>query len=340
MLAFFSHRFAHMNDTTQLVTKGERHCGTNLLTEVLKLTFGAAACPGSGRFVDSGRTCAACTADLHAEPRLPPDRPAYCCWKHGYADARCAYTQARALPHVFVVRSPYPWLLAMHAESYERFGELSSRMKFGAFVRARFEYTAAPYSVGGIAPESIDKHANPVQLWNAKLRSYVALLEARGHPEVWVRFRSLYERDRLDAALVPLDDAHPSLAAARRASLARAGGAAAAGGAVLFPSFAADNRSNDKFDGGFTRDGFEAARAYEAAERWRERLSDDDLAFINGELDAGLMAYFGFDFVNGSSASARRPPRRHASVQLALLPTAAAPRLDAAEHRRLLSFLS
>ena len=119
-----------------------------------------------------------------------------------------------------------------------------------------------------------------------------------------------------------------------------AGGAAAAGGAVLFPSFAAANRSNDKFDGGFTRDGFEAARAYEAAERWRERLSDDDLAFINGELDAGLMAYFGFDFVNGSSASARRPPRRHASVQLALLPTAAAPRLDAAEHRRLLSFLS
>ena len=107
-----------MNDTTQLVTKGERHCGTNLLTEVLKLTFGAAACPGSGRFVDSGRTCAACTADLHAEPRLPPDRPAYCCWKHGYADARCAYTQGRApLPHVFVVRSPYPWLLAMHAES-------------------------------------------------------------------------------------------------------------------------------------------------------------------------------------------------------------------------------
>ena len=75
MLAFFSHRFAHMNDTTQLVTKGERHCGTNLLTEVLKLTFGAAACPGSGRFVDSGRTCAACTADLHAEPRLPPDHP-------------------------------------------------------------------------------------------------------------------------------------------------------------------------------------------------------------------------------------------------------------------------
>ena len=64
-----------MNATTQLVTKGERHCGTNLLTEVLKLTFGAAACPGSGRFVDSGRTCAACTADLHAEPRLPPDRP-------------------------------------------------------------------------------------------------------------------------------------------------------------------------------------------------------------------------------------------------------------------------
>ena len=45
-----------MNDTTQLVTKGERHCGTNLLTEVLKLTFGAAACPGSGRFVDSGRS--------------------------------------------------------------------------------------------------------------------------------------------------------------------------------------------------------------------------------------------------------------------------------------------
>ena len=32
-----------MNDTTQLVTKGERHCGTNLLTEVLKLTFGAAS---------------------------------------------------------------------------------------------------------------------------------------------------------------------------------------------------------------------------------------------------------------------------------------------------------
>ena len=42
-----------MNDTAQLVTKGERHCGTNLLTEVLKLTFGGAACPGSGRFIES-----------------------------------------------------------------------------------------------------------------------------------------------------------------------------------------------------------------------------------------------------------------------------------------------
>ena len=56
LLSRLPHRFAYMNDTTQLVTKGERHCGTNLLTEVLKLTFGAAACPGSGRFVDSGRS--------------------------------------------------------------------------------------------------------------------------------------------------------------------------------------------------------------------------------------------------------------------------------------------
>ena len=182
-----------MNDTTQLVTKGERHCGTNLLTEVLKLTL--------------------------ARPR------------------------ARARP-------------------------LTS---------------------------------NP-SLWNAKLRA---------------------ARRRASASLAMLAPR------ARRPRRRR------------HPPARSSSRASPPPTGATTssRRLHEAARAYEAAERWRERLSDDDLAFINGELDAGLMAYFGFDFVNGSSAAARRPPRRHA-VQLALLPTAAAPRLDAAEHRRLISFLS
>ena len=105
--------------TTQLVTKGERHCGTNLLT-VLKLTFGAAACPRSGRFVDSGRTCAACTQI--STPSRGCRRTA---WRTAVgstvAPMRGAFTRRRTPSRTsFVVRSPYPWLLGMHAESYER----------------------------------------------------------------------------------------------------------------------------------------------------------------------------------------------------------------------------
>ena len=53
----------------------------------------------------------------------------------------------------------------------------------------------------------------------------------------------------------------------------------------------------------------------------RERLSDDDLAFINGELDAGLMAY-----TSSTSSTAAAPPRKTAPPSPARPPTAAAPR--------------
>ena len=41
-----------------------------------------------------------------------------CCWKHGYASPRCSGHFTAAGASIILVRSPYPWALAMQQNGY------------------------------------------------------------------------------------------------------------------------------------------------------------------------------------------------------------------------------
>ena len=112
----------------QVNIKGERHSGTHFLMAMMQHLYGEGSrikpgvCPNSGGCPFCGN-CATCD---HTASVKEPSNTTYCCWRHGYADAQCAGFKSESYPlHLFVVRSPYPWLLAMHAQPYEYEGNYS-----------------------------------------------------------------------------------------------------------------------------------------------------------------------------------------------------------------------
>ena len=197
--------------TEQFVIKGERHTGTNFLHTLLAHNFGLATCPG-----ERDAQCALCSshcvtcegapAEDDGPPTLPtPEERHEClkgqqaCWKHGYACAACSdnYGSERALlpAHVFLVRSPYSWVLSMRERPYGMEGSFVARdggingTDLSAFLRMPVSdeqwHRVLPYDkrtlANGIPADEggacyPDTHDNVLQLWNEKVRSYLDVL--------------------------------------------------------------------------------------------------------------------------------------------------------------------
>ena len=105
--------------TRQIIIKGERQSSVGFVTALVQ-----------GNYPE--RYPAACSA---AKPEPTPTT--YCCWSHGYASSKCSgFNATDPFPlHVFVLRSPYPWALAMHAHEN---GGGSKNASFSEFIRSKF----------------------------------------------------------------------------------------------------------------------------------------------------------------------------------------------------------
>ena len=133
-----------------IVIKGERHTGTNFITNVLENSF------GSGIRVLGGASDPDPMISCNPFEREPP--LTYCCWKHGYASTFCHGFQSPDLPalpagavaslppHVFLVRSPYPWLLSMHDEPYDYDGDLTFNFYIVSFHLSSLDNTSLHFS--------------------------------------------------------------------------------------------------------------------------------------------------------------------------------------------------
>ena len=294
-----------------IVIKGERHTGTNFITTILENSFGPTIRVTGG--VSDQDPMVSCNPFEREPPRT------YCCWKHGYASTWCHGFQSPDLPalpggvvaqlppHVFLVRSPYPWVLAMHDEPYDYDGDLT--FNFSQFIRAPFSYVPRDYQGSSLASKP-DRHANPIQLWNAKMRSYLQFESEAKHRAIFARVthEALFDIEVLTKSLAPLLKVSPNFKDTE----------------VEYPPF---SLYNDKFSSSFSQADFDEAKRYEAEQLWLDLLSQEDLDFLNAELENNVVEQSGLQLVleaKGTEAVSQQS-RKHRS--------------ERSEHMRMLRLL-
>ena len=208
-----------------LVERGERHAGNNFFQAVLRVNF-----PGI-------------TEHNGCDNQPANSAKYYCCWTHGYGNDACAqYFSPPLTAFAFLTRSPYSWLVAMHSEPYEHDGAVP--LSFSEFLRAPFSYTPGSYLSG---PK--DEQPNPVQLWAAKVDSYLSVTM----PSANLTHLDLFDEEALTQRLAPLTAAGGYYQSPQERVL-------------IEPVLAA--AINDKMDGSFSREEFNGAREYETGREW------------------------------------------------------------------------
>ena len=239
-----------------LVLKGERHTGTHWLAHILRHNFPA----------EHQR--------LHVEPTVPEDGCPFeqpfdyanltmCCWTSGLADDRCVYDPQPTV-YVFLVRHPYPWLLSMKAHPYE-YDRDAAEMETSEYMRLPFTQ---------FAQEQIGSYANPLQMYNAKVRSYLAVTS----PKIILHHEDLYDLDTLNRKLLS-----PLL---RRGFLLHGGQTS-----LQYPDFSLDYGQNNPEIYKFTPGDFTGAQVAAAnLSMFSRQYSRADLHFISSQLDPTMLS--------------------------------------------------
>lgn len=277
-----------------IVEKGERHAGNNFLQAVLRLNF------------PNVTDHTGCNTDDAVSAKL------FCCWTHGYAADTCARMYEPPLTSMlFLVRSPYSWLVAMHHEPYEYEGN-AQRLSFSEFLRSPFVYTPGNYPNA-----KADTQPNPVALWAAKVDAYRGVTM----PHVVLTHEDLYD----EAALTKKVAAH-----AAAVGLSYPPGQ----NGVQLPPLG-EGGTNAKMEGVFTKSEFASARQYEASKAWLKYYSAEDLDFVNSIIGDDRLSWQGFEKISSPqlSRSSMGMGRRSASLDSSL------GELNATDHRRMLDFL-
>jgi len=303
-----------------IVIKGERHTGTNFITNVLENSF------GSGIRVLGGASDPDPMISCNPFEREPP--LTYCCWKHGYASTFCHGFQSPDLPalpagavaslppHVFLVRSPYPWLLSMHDEPYDYDGDLT--FNFSQFIRAPFSYVPRDYQGSSLADKP-DYHANPIQLWNAKMRSYLQFesdVHSKDELDVHSKDRAIVAR-LTHETLFDIKSLTKSLAPLLNIS------ADVKDTVIEYPPFA---KYNNKFGDTFSKADFQEAKQYEVEQR-------GSTCFLRRTSTSSTWA-------RGDRRRAGRPPGRPRAKGTEPVPQQSRRRrLQRSEHMRMLRLL-
>ena len=311
-------------DLPTLILKGERHTGTNLLQAVVTTNLGY-----DGQVLDLDATYRFCFSPQ--DVRLGVN----CCWKHGFVDDRCTPAYKSAKPaFLLLVRSVYPWLLAMHREPYEYNGALfpepynQSQQNFSEFLRSPAKYervwladhpsnayrTTSKYD--GVYLVEPYEHDNPIVMWRNKMRSYLDLNASK----VLLTHDDLYDQHRLSAKLNGLTPAgfHYKKEAYNESTQLFA-----------YPPMADSDGAGDKYTRAFTRKKFEDSKAdSDANKRWLASFSQEDLDFVNSYLTEELMQSLDLHMVRSvSEAPGVAPPVKVnlKAVALAAVPASGAP---------------
>jgi hypothetical protein len=251
--------------------------------------------PGSGHNLNEARKF-----DYNAALRLfsdcltnvPGSAEAYCCWKHGFARLHCedehkaaklgykrAYVPYTAVvTHLMVVRNPYPWLLTMYKKPYEYDGYGWRKQTFDQFLARDFNYKPRGY----FHAKKRDRNANPMVMWNRKIRSYLDLDTPR---KLLLTHGELFDVAALRAKLAAFNEAQVSHPAEQR-------GFKFHPERFVLPPWSS---GGNKFKHEFTQEGFHQAKVLESSRAWETMYTQRQLDFINARLDFALMNHFGFE---------------------------------------------
>lgn len=272
--------------------RAERHTGSNFLEEILSLNFQRTAelAPGS---MMANSTCRHQRLSVSADCYVPTtlfsgcsthsDRAQansdFCCWKHGVACSADAYAPPMTVM-VALVRSPYPFLLALHKDPYESdYG--AKQMSFSEFLRSPWSSRPPYYS-------KYEHAANPVELWVQKMRSY----QKYPGEKVVVRTSDLFLINVLEQKLAELD---------------QLGFRRALGKELQYPEFT-ESSDESKWEGKFSRSGFIHAALATKQSSWLGEYNQADLDFVNSELKRlggfELLSWAGMNRVDVASPSA------------------------------------
>lgn len=262
---------------------GERNCGTNFLTALLarnlrgdaivlgapgdrdyrspgmaELVTGVPGKPAQDQVAARGLKPVAFEAFKDEASRQGFDRNFG--WKHAAVSVACLQRSAVFARgrFVFLVRNPYYFCAALHRRPYNLLPRPRGNLARSDFVRARFR------------PNARDKLTvadfNAPELWNLKVRSYVAAADALGDDALLLRYEDL----------VP-DPEHVVATIADRFGLGRA------------EAFALVEKST-KGDGRSFADFQRIVADYTPA----VDHAAEDIAWLRGQFDAALLARLGY----------------------------------------------
>ncbi|MCY3837829.1 MAG: hypothetical protein OXH09_04130 [Gammaproteobacteria bacterium] len=249
--------------TTRIKIYGERNTGTNYVGALIALNLAVRQVPG---VIPEG---------IRRIHQMLPGREwvrdlFFACtrwhnlgWKHGIATtpkrlAGDGQHRRRSLAFVTITKNPYAWLLSLHRRPYHP--THPGALDFEAFL-------VTPWRTVGRDNMRRVTLGSPVELWNAKNRSYLELAPAH-------TLNTTYETTIRDPQAF-VDDLVDKFAVRRVTA--------------SFRNHEVSTKDRSK-DFGFYRD-------YYLNERWKDELTDTAIAAINQRLDHDVACRFGYDIL-------------------------------------------
>lgn len=179
-------------------------------------------------------------------------------WKH--AAPRLTEKQAQNRYFVLVTKNPYSWLLSLHKRPYHNWE--AQELSFSEFLQTPWPLMRCD----GVDASSV----TPIELWNIKNRSYAHLADA-------VDFSLLITYEGILEDPVEFIHAMSTLI-----------------GCPLKEEVKLQSKGSKSTDKDRT---FNQYQDYYLNERWKEKFSIEDIAYVNERLDANLAAQLGYSLL-------------------------------------------
>ena len=179
-------------------------------------------------------------------------------WKHAAPELSARRT--RDIYFILVSKNPYSWLLSLHKRPYHNWN--ASALPFSDFLRTPWPLMSC---------DNLNKKTiMPVELWNEKNKAYLDLSRSVSH-SMLCGYEEILEDP---AAFIREVSVFINLPIANEIKL--------------------QNKASKSLD---ETKSYSHYKDYYLNELWREKLSSDDIIFINKYVDPELMKTFGYSLI-------------------------------------------